>query len=156
VSDRTNRLRWPRGVLRYYLAIVVELLRLRPTRFRIAVDGGAAEQRPGTLIAVGNTESYGGGMPVCRGAAPDDGVLDLVHVGILSRRKLVRLFPLLLQGRHLDRPEVAHAHVRSVHVEAPGLVVYADGERVAEGSCTISVRRGGLTVMVPLFRKGGA
>lgn len=156
VSDRTNRLRWPRGVLRYYLAILIELIRLRPTRFRISVDGGPAELRPGTLIAIGNTESYGGGMPVCRGAAPDDGVLDVVHVAPLSRRKLVRLFPLLLQGKHLDRPEVSRSHARSLQVEAPGLIVYADGELVAEGACSIGLRRAALTVLVPLFRRARA
>jgi diacylglycerol kinase (ATP) len=149
VSDRTNRLRWPRGVLRYYLALVIELLRLQPVAFQVSVDGETLHDAPGTLIAVGNTQSYGGGMPVCAGAAADDGMLDLVHVRPLSRLRLIRLFPLLLQGRHLSRPEVTHRRARHVTVSAPDLVVYADGERVAAGSCTIGVRAGALTVMVP-------
>lgn len=149
VSDRTNRLRWPHGVLRYYLALVIELVRLRPMEFSVSVDGTAVIGSPGTLVAVGNTESYGGGMPLCRGAQPDDGQLDLVQVAPLSRIRLLRLFPLLLTGRHLARREVSHRRARVVTVSAPGLVVYADGERIGEDECTIGVRPAALTVLVP-------
>lgn len=149
VSDRTNRLRWPHGVLRYYLALAIELVRLRPMQFTVSVDGSAAVAAPGTLVAVGNTQSYGGGMPLCAGAEPDDGLLDLVQVAPLSRVRLLRLFPLLLRGVHLSRREVVHRRARSVTVGAPGLVVYADGERIGEEECVIGIRPGALTVLVP-------
>ncbi|WP_314424627.1 YegS/Rv2252/BmrU family lipid kinase [uncultured Microbacterium sp.] len=149
VSDRTNRLRWPHGVLRYYVALVVELVRLRPVDFTVEIDGERSVRAPGTLVAVGNTESYGGGMPLCSGAVADDGLLDIVHVAPLTRSRLLRLFPLLLRGHHLDRPEVTHRRARSVSVRAPGLVVYADGERLAENECTIGIRRSALTMLVP-------
>lgn len=149
VSDRTNRLRWPRGRLRYYLALLIELARLRTTAFRLRHDGGAETPAPGILVAVGNTESYGGGMPVCAGALPDDGMLDVVHVAGMGRLRLIRLFPQLLSGVHLARPEVRHTRVRTLTASAPDLVVYADGERIAENECTISVRAAALTVMVP-------
>ena len=148
VSDRTNRLRWPHGVLRYYLALVVELVRLRPMEFRVSVDGSAPVNAPGTLVAVGNTESYGGGMPLCAGAEADDGLLDLVQVAPLTRLRLLRLFPLLLRGTHLSRREVSHRRARTVAVSAPGLVVYADGERLGEHECTIGIRPAALTVLV--------
>ncbi|WP_091233806.1 YegS/Rv2252/BmrU family lipid kinase [Microbacterium sp. 3J1] len=149
VSDRTNRLRWPHGRLRYYLALVVELVRLRPMDFTVSVDGSTATRSPGTLVAVGNTASYGGGMPLCAGAAADDGLLDVVQVEPLTRARLLRLFPLLLRGRHLARPEVTHRRARSVTVSAPDLVVYADGERIGERECTVGIRSGALTMMVP-------
>ena len=149
VSDRTNLLRWPRGAARYYLAILIEVVRLRATRFRLACDGEETREAPGTLVAVGNTVSYGGGMPICPGARPDDGLLDVVHVAPLGRVRLLALFPLLLRGRHLARPEVSHRRVAEIAVSAPDLVVYADGERIAERACTIRVRAGSLTVMVP-------
>lgn len=149
VSERTNRLRWPRGRARYYLALLVELARLRPMRFELRLDGGEGRTMPGTLIAVGNTRSYGGGMPVCPGAEPDDGLLEVTHVAPLGRARLVRLFPLLLQGRHVERSEVTTARAALVEVDAPGLVVYADGERVGAGAVRIRVHRGALTMLVP-------
>lgn len=153
VSDRTNRLRWPSGALRYYLALLIELVRLRPLDFTIRADDGPVISARGTLVAVGNTASYGGGMPVCVGAVPDDGTLDVVAVGPLGRLRLVRLFPVLLRGTHLARPEVHHLRARTVTVAAPGLVAYADGERVGEETCTISVRAAALTVMTDAARE---
>lgn len=149
VSDRTNRLRWPHGAPRYYLALLIELVRLRPMEFTLAIDGEPPRSEPGTLIAAGSTSSYGGGMPICAGALPDDGLLDIVRVAPLGQLRLLRLFPLLLRGTHLARDEVVHHRGRSVTVSAPGLVVYADGERIGEDECTITVLPGALTMMVP-------
>lgn len=149
VSERTNALRRPSGRLRYYLALVVELARLRPTEFRISVDGSGERVQPGTLLAVGNTRSYGGGMPICPDAQADDGRLDVVHVAPLTRLRLIRLFPLLLRGSHLRRTEVQHRRATSVRVSAPDLVVYADGERVGAGECLIGVRPAAVTMMIP-------
>ncbi|MDF2506716.1 MAG: hypothetical protein K0Q52_575 [Microbacterium sp.] len=149
VSDRTNRLRWPHGAARYHLALLIELMRLRPMDFTLAVDGEPPARSAGTLIAVGSTSSYGGGMPICVGAVPDDGLLDIVHVASLGRLRLLRLFPLLLRGTHLTRAEVVHRRARTVAVSAPGLVVYADGERLGEDECTISVLPAALLMMVP-------
>jgi diacylglycerol kinase (ATP) len=149
ISDRTNRLRWPHGAPRYYLALFIELVRLRPMDFTLAVDGERPMFSAGTLIAVGSTSSYGGGMPICAGAVPDDGLLDVVHVAPLARLRLLRLFPLLLRGTHLTRDEVTHRRARTITVSAPGLVVYADGERIGEDECTISVLPAALTMLVP-------
>lgn len=154
VTDRTDRLRWPRGRLRYYLALLIELIGLRPMRFRLSLDGEDERDAPGTLIAVGNTASYGGGMPICVGAVPDDGLLDVVQVRPLGRFRLVKVFPKLLRGTHLTLPEVRHRRAATVSVAAPDLTAYADGERVATGECAISVRRGALSVMVPARADG--
>ncbi len=149
VSARTDALSWPRGPLRYYLALLIELVRLRPMPFRLSIDGGPERDGPATLVAVGNTASYGGGMPVCAGAEPDDGLLDIVHVQPIGRVRLLRLFPSLLRGRHLALDQVTHRRARSVAIEAPGMVVYADGECVATERCEIGIRPAALTVMVP-------
>lgn len=149
VSERTNILRYPRGRLRYYLALLIELARLRTTDFHVQIDDGAEVRRPGTLLAAGNTSSYGGGMPICPDAKLDDGLLDVVHVAPLSRLNLLRLFPLLLRGTHLSRPEITHSRASHVSVSAPDLVVYADGERVGTGECVIGIRPGAVTMMIP-------
>lgn len=150
VSERTNRLKWPKGALRYYLALVIELAKLRPLRFDVSVDGEAREARPGILAAVGNTRSYGGGMPMCPGADPGDGRFDLTLVGPLGRLQLLRLFPLLLRAAHTSRPEVLTRRCERVEISAPGLIVYADGERVGTESVRIDMLPGALRVFVPI------
>lgn len=148
VAQRTNRMRWPRGPLRYYLALIIELVRLRPMPFVLTVDG-VTERRAGILIAVGNTRSYGGGMPMCPDADPLDGALDITHVASIGRFRLVRLFPLLLRARHAERTEVTMLRCTSAEVSAPGLVAYADGEYLGEGTVRFTVLPGALPMLVP-------
>lgn len=149
VSERTNRLRWPRGGARYYLALLIELFRLSPMRFTLRVDGADAAVSDGTLIAVGNTRSYGGGMPVCPDADPHDGLLDITHIAPVGRFSLLRLFPRLLVGTHVRLPQVTTLRGAEVEVSAPGLVVYADGERIGTGDTRIRVISGALNVLLP-------
>ena len=104
---------------------------------------------PGTLAAVANTRSYGGGMPICPEAKPDDGLLDLTHVAPLTRFRLLKLFPLLLKAKHIGRDEVLSRRCASIKIEAPGLVIYADGERIGTESVRISTLPGALQILVP-------
>lgn len=130
VSDRVNRLRWPAGPRRYDLAIALELARLRPRAVRITVDGVAAEHDV-TLVAVGNTGWYGGGLRICPGADPADGLLDLTVVGPVSRLELVRTRPRLAAGTHVDHPAVRVLRGREVLLEsAEPSTTWADGEQI--------------------------
>ena len=76
VTDRTNRMTWPHGRMRYNLAMVAEISKLRLLPFRLSFDGGTEVDTELTLAAFGNTKSYGGGMKICPGADPRDGMLD--------------------------------------------------------------------------------
>lgn len=149
VAERTNRLRWPRGPLRYYLALAIELARLTAIPFEVGVDGGPPRRMPGILIAVGNTRSYGGGIPMCPDAELDDGRFDVTHVAPIGLPHLLRIFPLLLQSRHSERAEATLLRAATVEVSGPGLVVYADGERVGEGSVRFRMRPERLPVLAP-------
>jgi diacylglycerol kinase (ATP) len=129
VSERANRLRWPHGRRRYDVAILAELAQLRPREMRLVLDG---EERtvPATLVAVGNTASYGGALRICPGADPGDGCFDLTVVGPMSRRELVRTRPRLSAGTHVDHPAVTVHRACRVELSSPGITAYADGERI--------------------------
>jgi diacylglycerol kinase (ATP) len=129
VTDRANRLRWPRGPRRYDLAILAELARLRPQEVALTVDG-VGSQLPVTLVAVANTAWYGGGLRIAPGADPADGLLEVVVVGPVSRRELVRTRPRLAAGTHVDHPAVTVLRGREVRLHGPGRSTYADGEEV--------------------------
>ena len=130
VTDRANRLRWPRGPRRYDLAILAELAQLRPREVSLTVDG-AGSQLEVTLVAVANTAWYGGGLRIAPGADPADGLLEVVVVGPVSRRELVRTRPRLAAGTHVDHPAVTVLRGREVALHGSGLVTYADGEPVS-------------------------
>src|ERR1700744_3306723 len=127
VTDRANRMRWPRGRMRYNLAMLAELSQLRLLPFRLVLDGREEIVTDLTLAAFGNTRSYGGGMLVCPGADPTDGQLDVTMVHSSSRTRLVRLFPTVYKGTHVNLDEGTTARAATIDVESPGINVYAHG-----------------------------
>ncbi|MFF2953714.1 diacylglycerol kinase [Kitasatospora sp. NPDC057965] len=150
VSDRTNRLRWPRGRMRYHLAIAVEFANLRPLPFRITLADGTEIRRDLTLAAVGNTSSYGGGMLVCPDADPADGLLDVTLVDAMPRHRVARFFPTLLKGTHIHHPEVTTYRTPSLRLDSPGITSYADGEFMAHLPIEVTAAPAALHLLGPL------
>ena len=149
VSDRTNRMRWPHGRMRYNLAMVAELSQLRPLPFRVAFDDGETIVADLTLAAFGNTKSYGGGMLICPDADHSDGQLDITMVHATSRTRLIRLFPTVFKGTHVDLDRVTTDRARSVSVDSPGINAYADGEYACALPVEVSAVPGALKILTP-------
>ncbi|HEY3994683.1 MAG TPA: diacylglycerol kinase [Mycobacterium sp.] len=149
VTDRANRMRWPHGRLRYYIAMLAELSQLRLLPFRMVLDGTTEIDDDITLAAFGNTRSYGGGLLICPDADRTDGLLDITMVHEASRTKLVRLFPTVMNGTHVKLNEVSTARARSIHVDSAGINVYADGDFACPLPAEISAVKGALQILRP-------
>ncbi|MGV0835279.1 diacylglycerol kinase [Mycolicibacterium thermoresistibile] len=148
VTDRTNRMRWPHGRMRYNLAMLAELSRLRLLPFRLSFDGREVQTEL-TLAAVGNTRSYGGGMRICPDADPRDGLLDMTMVASASRTKLIRLFPTVFKGTHVDLDEVRTERAHTIGIDCPGINAYADGEYVCPLPVEVSAVPAALRIRIP-------
>lgn len=149
VNDRANRMRWPHGPRRYDLALLVELAQLRAVPMTLVMDGRTVALEA-TLVAVGNTSSYGGGIPICPQADPQDGLLDVTVVGRISRRRLIRVTPTLRRGEHLAHPAVRTYRARSISVLSdaiPAVTAYADGEPIQPLPVTATCHPGALRVL---------
>jgi len=149
VSDRVNRMSWPHGRMRYNMAIVAELSKLRLLPFRLVLDGEREIVTDLTLAAFGNTRSYGGGMLICPDADHADGLLDITMVHSASRTRLIRLFPTVFKGTHVDLDEVQTDRARTVTVDSPGINAYADGEFVCPLPAELSAVPGALNILGP-------
>jgi diacylglycerol kinase (ATP) len=147
VNERANLMRWPRGQQRYNLAILAELRTFRPIEFRLVLDGEEWTTRA-MLVAVGNATSYGGGMKVVPNAILDDGLLDVMVLGPVSKPEFLRTFPKVFKGTHVTHPAVTVRRAREVTLEASGVTAYADGERFAALPVTVTCVPGALTVLV--------
>ncbi|MGQ0777136.1 MAG: diacylglycerol/lipid kinase family protein [Pseudonocardiales bacterium] len=147
VNARANAMRWPAGPRRYDLAVLAELAALTPRQ--VLVSAGDTEVvLPATLVAVGNGPQYGGGLRICPGAELDDGLLDVIVIAAVSRRRLLRVFPRLRTGRHVDEPEVTVLRGNTVRIEGNlGWPVYADGEPQGTLPVTVRCEPGALTVV---------
>ncbi|WP_406009930.1 diacylglycerol kinase [Streptomyces sp. NBC_00637] len=149
VNDRGNRMRWPTGRARYDLAMLAELAAFRPFPYRITLDDGAVREVEATLVAVGNGTSYGGGMRICPGADLTDGLFDVTVVGDCRRTTLLRVFPKVYRGTHIDHPKVTVFRAAKVGIAAAGVSGYADGERLGELPLTARCVPGAVRVIGP-------
>ncbi|GAB7069503.1 diacylglycerol kinase [Mycobacterium hodleri] len=148
VTDRTNRMTWPHGRMRYNVAMLAEISKLRLLPFRLTFDGEELVTDL-TLAAFGNTRSYGGGMLICPDADHSDGQLDVTMVQSASRAKLIRLFPTVFKGTHVDLDQVRTARAKVITVECPGINAYADGEFVCPLPVEVSAVPGALRILRP-------
>ncbi|HET7684093.1 MAG TPA: diacylglycerol kinase [Marmoricola sp.] len=148
VNERANAMSWPKGQMRYNLATLAELRTFGPRPYVLDIDG--LEQRlDAVTVAVGNGPSFGGGLRITEGALLDDGLLDVVVIDPISRMELLRTYPKLFKGTHLSHPGVQQFRGRRITVAAPGIVAYADGERIGPLPLTIEVVPQALRVLVP-------
>ncbi|MCX4097439.1 YegS/Rv2252/BmrU family lipid kinase [Nocardia sp. alder85J] len=160
VTLRANRMRRPKGSLRYSLAAVFELAGRLAVPYRIELAEDAVQVEPaGTpaaglaleavMVAVGNTRSYGGGMLICPDATVDDGLLEVTVVGAMSRREMTRLLPALAAGRRIEHPAITRYRSRSVRIAAAAPVT-ADGEPIGMLPATFRALPAARRMLVPV------
>jgi diacylglycerol kinase (ATP) len=146
VNDRANRMSWPRGRMRYNLAIAAELRVFKPLPFVLELDGDRWETEA-MLVAVGNAKSYGAGMKVTPDAEVDDGLLDVQVLGPVSKPEFLRTFPKVFKGTHVNHPQVTIRRAKVVSLASPGVTAYADGEYLADLPITCVTVHGAVCVL---------
>jgi len=130
VNARANALSWPRGARRYDVAVVSEFTRFSAQRVVIRTAEEVLEL-DATMVEIGNTAYYGGGIPICPDADPADGLFDVTVVGRLSKLELIRTLPTMRSGKHADNPAVQMFRASSVDLAGdPSWLAYADGDPV--------------------------
>ena len=151
VNERANGWAWPRGRMRYNLAVARELPVFKPLRYRIEVDG-VSEDISAMLVAVANAPSFGGGMRITPDARMDDGLLEVFVLRPLPLVEFLRLFPKVFSGSHVDHPAVSIRRAERVRIETldKPVVAYADGERLAGLPLEAEIVSQALTVLAPL------
>jgi diacylglycerol kinase (ATP) len=150
VNETANNMKWKaQGTAKYVASVVSTLRRFTPAQFEVTVDG-SHRSLSGMLIAVGNGESYGGGMRVAAGASLTDGLLDVCVVGGMSKGAFLRAFPKVFRGTHVTHPKVTMLKGARVEISADRpFDVYADGERSVPLTAVFEVLPGALKVAFP-------
>lgn len=140
------------GPITYVRHLLATLLtyRNRPAILRPLGTGDLAAAGPVLLIAVANTPYYAGGMKICPGASPEDGLLDWCRIGDLTRLEVLRALPLVFSGAHVRLPKIETGRAPAVEVDGPpDLPVHADGELVGRLPARFECVPRALTVFVP-------
>jgi YegS/Rv2252/BmrU family lipid kinase len=144
-----NRTRLPLGRQVYVYGALRAMVSWKPAQWRVTVDG-KDRAFPGYSVAVANSGFYGGGMQLVPAAQLDDGLLDVVLAGNVSKLRYLRVLPKVFKGTHMPAPklEVLRGRVIRFQADRP-FDVYADGDPIAPMPVTIRVQPGVLRVMAP-------
>ena len=87
-------------------------------------------------------------MMMAPSADPSDGMLDVVRVGPLGRFALMRAFPRIYAGTHVQMPEIETGRARRVEFEpGPEVPVMVDGEVLPLSMRSLQVLPGALEVV---------
>lgn len=158
VARRANQL--PRALRRrggYLLSLMPALFGFQPVAVKVQAgrldSAGGWDTRhdgPAMVVAFANTPTYGGGILIAPHAQLDDGKLEICVVETMAKARLLRLFPSVFSGRHLDLPEVRYFQADRLRIETEKPAeVYADGEYVCSTPVEVTVERAALQVIVP-------
>jgi YegS/Rv2252/BmrU family lipid kinase len=145
-----NEARLVKGNAVYLYAALRALLGWRPAGFTLTVDGERHEVS-GYSIGVCNSRAYGGGMYVAPQADLDDGLLDVLSLGTISKpRFLFSLMPKVFKGTHLSEPAVQAWRGKTIELAADrDFTIYADGDPIGQVPARVEVEPRCLRVIVP-------
>jgi diacylglycerol kinase (ATP) len=113
------------------------------------VDGTERSGQMFEVLAM-NGDYAAGGMWVTPDAEPDDGLLDVLLIGDVTKADFVRTFPKIYRGKHLSHPkiELLQGAVVRVDAEVP-LPIVLDGEQPGTTPVTFELVPKALRVRVP-------
>jgi diacylglycerol kinase (ATP) len=147
-AARANAISWPKGPMRYYVAMLLELAKFKPIKYQSVVDGNPRDFEA-MLCVVSNTGIYGGGMLVVPGASVTDAKLDVLLVKKMSRVKFVTIFPRVYKGTHITDKDVEIFKASKISITASGMPIYSDGEYVGQAPFEAEVVPGALMMVAP-------
>jgi len=118
------------GELGYLFALFVALARLNRRAFPMTVNGDpAVDERRCLFLTFNNSKFTGGKMMIAPNAETNDGLIEYVRWGPISRLGLIRNLPGLYTGAHIRHPMAERASVSQVDFFLDSAVdVALDGE----------------------------
>lgn len=143
------------GTGSYALAILSNLIRKKGQRLRITADGKNFHTGDLLLATAANGGFCGGGVQSCPKADLTDGLIELMAIKDMSRRRFVALFPKYKEGKIFQvkgvEDIVSYTQAKNILIEpmlAPTMKFVGDGEIFETGAVRIEVVPKAIRVMV--------
>ncbi|MFH1965121.1 MAG: diacylglycerol kinase family protein [Acidobacteriota bacterium] len=148
VAEEANKMKYMKGSPVFFLSLYKAVIKLRGIPLVLTLDGQRKEMIC-TSIMIQNTPFTGGGLKVAPGARINDGYFDVVVVDEIGRVELMRNFPKLYSGRHLEHPAFHLMRGKQIKVELPeNQLVSYDGETTSAERLEIEIKPGAIRLIV--------
>ena len=148
VAERINRgIRTLSGTAAYVAGVFQTLVAYQPVRIELEMDEETV-RLPVFLCAVANASSYGGGMRIAPKASLEDGLMDVILVGDVSKGQFLAAFPRVFRGTHLTHPAVKSYRARRVRIKTELPTAFLiDGELVEADEIEFRIQPGSIRLL---------
>jgi len=149
VTALANRRFKSLGEAGYILAVLASLMRLKRRAFPLRLDSTAEFDNERCLFLTFNNSKYTGGkMMIAPKAESDSGLIEYVRWGAIGRLALLKNFPTLFDGTHLNHPRASRSSAKRIEFQLEGPVdVMVDGEVLTIQPKLLEVLPGALDVI---------
>jgi YegS/Rv2252/BmrU family lipid kinase len=148
-SEIANKQRFLKGPLVYLYAGLKAIIQCKPIHYKLTIDG-TIHEHTGYMVAIANSQYYGGGMQIAPYASLQDGLLDIVLLDAISKLAMIKTLPKLYSGTHITVPGFKVLRGREIHIDAyPPIAFYADGDSISFPPATIKVIPSALKILTP-------
>ncbi len=151
VANRiANETRLVRGRLVYVYGLIRALVTWQPATFTIELDGSGPRVLTGYSVAAANSKFFGAGMMLAPDASLEDGQLEIVMIGDVSRLRFLAHAPRVMRGTHvrLRNVEVVRCSQVTISASRP-FTMYADGDPIGDLPVTVRARPAAVNAIVP-------
>lgn len=126
------------GKTAYTLATLWQVLRLKSYPLEMIIDGKNTIS-DNVFVTISNSRYTGTHFLIAPEATIDDGQLDVTVLSNLPRSRLLKLFPTIYNGRHIEYNEVSSYKAAQISIRSPkGLLLGPDGEFYGRSPAEIS------------------
>lgn len=150
VNDARRGRRLPGRMVFFYHSLV-QILRYKPCRIHLRLDGEDVYDGPVTAVAVANGAWFGGGMKVAPEASVSDGFFDVVIIKGAARLRVLTLMNSIYSGRHVRSSLVSRHRARLVEVWPAGgepAPIDSDGEAPGHIPARFEILPGAVNLLV--------
>ena len=126
------------GNTAYTVAALWQVLKLKSYPLAITLDDEEVNQ-DNIFVTSSNTRFTGTHFLIAPEALIDDGLLDVTLLQKLPRHRLLRLFPTIYDGKHIEYKEVSIHKAADINIQSPtGMLLGPDGEFLGRTPARIS------------------
>ena len=134
------------GNTAYTLATLWQVLKLKSYPLVADLDGRKLRS-DNIFITISNTRFTGTHFLIAPDASIDDGLLDVTILENLPRHRLLRLFPTIYDGRHVQYKEISTHKVAKINIHSPtAMLLGPDGELTGRSPAEITCLHKDLTI----------
>jgi len=134
------------GNTAYTLATLWQVLKLKSYPLVMEIDGKTVRSN-NIFVTVSNSRYTGTHFLIAPAAIIDDGLLDVTILESLPRHRLLKLFPTIYSGRHIEYREISTHKGARISIRSPqAMLLGPDGEFIGHSPAEISCLHQDLTI----------